>query len=429
MTKHAVPENLPPLAPRPSGRGMPVTWRSAAPDRDARTFLRMVNLATRFSPTGTHSLQAIREVWRLSALALGRRPAVAEVWDLEIEGPDGPVALRVFVPRRSEQPLPAFLWVHGGGFIAGGLDTADAICRNIALAADCITVAVRYRLAPEHDLNAGRADCLAALEWLARHGAELGIDTQRLAIGGDSAGGNISAAIAQEIHRRQEIELALQVLVYPATELAEAFPSLGENAEGYMVTQDMLTLIQGVVAGSLEHLDPVAPWLSPRRNPDLQGLAPAVVVSAGFDPIRDDGLDYAARLRAAEVPVQLLHYPGQFHGFLNFDAINAGARDALQRIGEALTLAFDGIHGDATVEIADASERSGLVGETAGATLAIWNATDGWRDALLLQLSPRLARITHWALGPYRASTRLLRRCLNTSAERQVAAQTYPTGS
>lgn len=417
------------MAPRPTGLGMPQTWRTSGPDRDARVFLRMLNLAIRVKPFDSYSLKEIRELWRLSSLALGRRPAVAKVQDLEIEGPNGPIAIRVFTPRESERPLPAFLWVYGGGFVVGDLDTAESICRNIALAAGCITVAVRYRLAPEHDLNAGREDCLAALRWLARHGGELGIDTQRLAIGGDSAGGNISAAVAQEVHRRKEIELALQVLVYPATELIDSFPSLQENADGYMVTQDILAHIQQLIAGSIEHLDLTSPWLAPRRNPRLKGLAPTVLISAGFDPIRDDGLEYAARLRKARVPVQLMHYPGQFHGFLNFDAINAAARDALKRISDALVLAFGGVHPDCTVEIADIAEGDGVVGETASTTLAIWNATDGWRDALLLQLSPSLARSTRWALGPYRASTHLLRRCLNSSIKRQVAAQTYPPGA
>ncbi|WP_448680862.1 alpha/beta hydrolase [Pseudomonas nicosulfuronedens] len=412
-------------APRPSGPGMPVTWRLPEPDADARAFLRMLNLAERVKPVEDYSLSAIRELWRLTSLALGTRPAVAAVEDIEIEGPAGPLQLRLFRPRASETALPVFLWFFGGGFMVGDLDTCESICRNIALSANCVTVAVRYRLAPEHDLNASREDCLAALEWLVRNGAELAIDTQRIAIGGDSAGGNLCAAIAQKA-RQRKLKLALQVLVYPATELLDAFPSLAENADGFMVSQHMLQHIQRTVAGALDQLDPTSPWLSPRRQTNLKGVAPAVVVSAGFDPIRDDGLDYASRLRGAGVAVQLLHYPGQFHGFLNFDAINGAARDALMRISDALIQAFDRQYLDTTVEIADAPAGIGVAGETSTTALSIWNAVDGWRDALLLQLSPQLARTARWLLRPYLVSTRPLRRCLNGTQKPRTAEQTYP---
>lgn len=421
MTTHANPT---PQAPRPSGKGLPLTLRTPAPDRDARAFLRMLNLATQLKPIESYSVSEIRELWRLTALALGNRPALDSVRQYEIEGPGGELSLRIYSPARSEVPRPAFLWIHGGGFMVGGLDTAESICRNVALGAGCITIAVSYRLAPEHDLNASREDCLAVLDWVIGHAQELGIDAERLAVGGDSAGGNLTAVIAQEA-RRRGIKLALQVLAYPATELVESFPSLAENADGYMVTQHMLGYIQRALADSAAHLDTSSPWLSPRRQTNLRGLAPALVISAGLDPIRDDGLDYAARLRQARVPVQLLHYPGQFHGFLNFDAINGAAVDAMQRIGAALVEAFEGRHSDATLEIADATHHANVAGETRAAALTFWNAADGWRDALLAQVSPWLARTTRWALLPYSASTRPLRRCLQGSAPLS-ALQTYP---
>lgn len=415
------------IAPRPSGEGLPQLCRAAAPDRDARVFLRMLNLATRVRPIEHYSLSEIRKVWRLTAQALSRRLPVASVTHLEIDGPGGPLALRVFTPQRSEQALPAFLWCYGGGFVVGDLDTADSICRNIAVAAGCITIAVRYRLAPEHDLKAGREDFLAALEWVAEHGAELGIDTRRLAIGGDSAGGNISAAVAQECVRRKGPKLSLQVLAYPATELVLAFPSLAENADGYLITDSLLSQIQTVAASAIEGLDPSDPWLSPRRNPQLAGLPAALVVSAGFDPIRDDGLDYTCRLRAAKVPVQLLHYAGQFHGFLNFDAIVGAGQDALQRIGAALAQAFAGeAASDCTVEIADASAQGSAAGEVARTALTVWSATDGWRDTLLRQVSPTLAGFTHWMLTPCLAPANLMRRQLDGHLEQRIAIQTYP---
>nr|WP_275590621.1 alpha/beta hydrolase [Pseudomonas sp. DP-17] len=246
----------------------------------------MLNLATQLKPIEAYSLGEIRELWRLTALALGTRPPLASVRQFDIQGPDGELSLRIYTPSRQDTLRPAFVWIHGGGFMVGCLDTAESICRNIAQAANCITVAISYRLAPEHDLNASRDDCLAALSWIVDHAQELGIDTERLAIGGDSAGGNLTAVIAQE-SRSQGLKLALQVLAYPATELLQAFPSLTENADGYMVTQHMLGYIQRTIARSAEHLDLSSPRLSPRRQRNLRGVAPALIISAGLDPIRD----------------------------------------------------------------------------------------------------------------------------------------------
>lgn len=419
------------IAPSPCGAGMPQTVRASTLDREARAFLRMFNLAARLRPLENYSLREMRQSWRLTALALGRRLPVATVTELQIEGPGGLIALRVFTPHKTATPLPAFLWCYGGGFIVGDLDTADSICRNIAVAAGCITIAVRYRLAPEHDLAAGREDFLTALEWVEQNGATLGIDTARLAIGGDSAGGNICAAVAQETLRRGAPKLSLQVLAYPATDLLQEFPSMAENAEGFLITDQLLGQIKQSVAGSIATLDPTAPWLSPRRNPELGGLPAALIISTGYDPIRDDGLDYACKLRAAKVPVELLHYAGQFHGFLNFDSLIAASRDALQRIGAALTHAFaDEPACDRTIEIADEVRSVNLplsaVSEVTTAALTAWAATDGWRDALLRQLSPKLASASLWLLRYCLAPANLLNRRLRHRLEHMTAHQTYP---
>lgn len=174
-------------------------------------------------------------------------------------------------------------------------------------------------------LYAGREDFLAALSWLAEHGASVGIDPARLAIGGESAGGNISAAVAQETLRRGGPKLSSQILVYPATNLTAEFPSKAENGHGYLLTAEFMDSLESLV----QERDLTDPWLSPAFSPDLRGLPPAVIITAGFDPIRDDGLSYAAQL--AGVPVGLLHCSGQFHGFLNFDSVIGAARDALGR--------------------------------------------------------------------------------------------------
>ncbi|MFJ2692064.1 alpha/beta hydrolase [Pseudomonas sp. NPDC087336] len=394
----------------------------------------MVNLSTSVRPVENYSLPKLRQGWKFAALALGRRLPVASVTEQQIEGPGGAIALRIFKPAKSDQPRPAFVWFFGGGFIIGDLDTADGICRSIALAADCIVIAVRYRLAPEHDLSASREDALAALNWVAAHGAQLGIDTSRLAIGGDSAGGNLSAVLAQETFRRGGPDLCLQVLVYPATELAEKFPSYAENAHRRaLLTDHAVQWIEQTLAASFSTLNLLDPWYSPRRSRNLRGLAPAVIVTAGFDPIRDDGLDYAARLRNAGVPVHLLHYKGQFHGFLNFDSINGAGRDALQRIGEALKEAFERKPAaDRTIEIADRSPRRrsrlrATAGEVATSTLSAWVATERWSHTLLQLLSPKAASACRLLLKPWFIPTVLIRSKAIAGLDLLAARQTYPT--
>ncbi|VVM60668.1 Acetyl esterase [Pseudomonas fluorescens] len=414
--------------------GMPRVLRAEQPDREARAFLRLANFSMCLRPAEDFSLPRLRQGWRLTALALGRNPPVGSVTEQMIDGPGGAIALRIFKPDKGEPLQPAFMWLFGGGFIIGDLDTADGICRSIALAANCIVVAVRYRLAPEHDLSAGRADALAALEWLAQNGAQLGIDTSRLAIGGDSAGGNLCAAVAQESLRRGGPELSLQVLVYPATELVEKFPSYAQNAHSrLLLTDHAVQWIEQTLAPSLDTLDLLDPWYSPRRSPDLRGLAPAVVVSAGFDPIRDDGLDYAARLRAADVPVELLHYRGQFHGFLNFDSVNGASRDALQRIGDALK----GVFGkqpaaDRTIEIADKMPRRhsrlrATADDLATSTLTTWIVTERWGRTLLQQLSPRAVSACRLLIKPWLMPCAIMRRKAISGLGRLAARQTWPT--
>ncbi len=286
----------------------------------------------------------------------------------------------------------------------GGLATADAICRHIALASGAIVVAVRYRLAPEYDLYAGRADCMAAMDWIIREGHTLGIDAARLAVGGDSAGGNLAAAVTQRHIASGGSALRLQVLAYPATNLVDDFASTSENADGYMLTEEGIDAYRALFGH--EQADLADPWISPAFAPSLHDLPPAVVVTAGYDPIRDDGLAYAGRLREAGVPVELLHYAGQFHGFLNFDGVLQAARDALDRIGAALRRSF-GQHGgeaaaviDRTVELTVFSDRRpALPGLPMGrnllvASLMLGERLEAWRWTMTRCLLPGNGWIT-----------------------------------
>jgi acetyl esterase len=415
-------------AVRAHNTGMPRTLRATRPDRDTRALLRALKLSVR--PPEAYSLRQLRVIWRLVALAMGRRLAVASVSEQLIDGPGGPIALRVYAASPSAELRPAFLWCHGGGFMLGGLDSADPICRNIARTAGCVVIAVRYRLSPEHDLSAGREDFLAALDWVAQQGKTLGIDTTRLAIGGDSAGGNICAAVAQARHGHAA--LRLQVLAYPATDLLHQFPSEMENAAGFLMTAGLLDHIKRIVV-----IPPHAtqPWFSPRRHADLQGLAPALIVTAGYDPIRDDGLDYAARLRAAGVPVELLHYAGQIHGFLSFDAVIGAGRHALQHLGEALVAAFRAEPAaNRTLEVGDRDRVAGRQpkalcatgGEVTSTLLFASVSFERWSDTLARLLSHRATDVFALALRPWLAPARFVRQQVIAQLDRLAVRQTYP---
>lgn len=380
--------------------GAPYCLRADRPDPEAGAVLDFVNLAGR-KPVCRDTLDRQRLVWGLSVAALGRAVAVARVETRHVPGPASPIELRLYRPFDADEtgPSPAFLWCHGGGFLAGGLATADTICRHLASVSGAVVVAVRYRLAPEHDLYAGREDCFAVIQWLVQEGRTIGIDPTRLAIGGDSAGGNLAAAVAQRCASDEGPAFRLQVLIYPVTNLRDDFPSRHQNAHGYLLTAEGIEATTALLAE--QGPDPADPRLSPALAPDLRGLPPALVVTAGFDPLRDDGLAYVARLREAGVPVELLHYAGQFHGFLSFDGLMRAARDALDRIGTALRRTLEptrAVPGEAMDRTLELSARP-----VEGATLPIWDIgrtsvvagwmlgerLEGWRSLGLRAMLPR----------------------------------------
>ena len=408
--------------------GMPTTLHADRLDREAGLFLRFVSPLVG-QPISHEKVSKFRRSWRLLAATYGRRVPVASIVERRIDGPGGQITLRVYTPEGPAGLKPAFLWCHGGGFVVGDLDSNDAICRSMARAAQAVVVAVRYRLAPEHDLYAGREDFLAALSWIAENGASIGIETTRLAIGGDSAGGNISAAVAQENLRRGGPKLQLQVLVYPATNLLAEFPSKSENGQGHFMSADFMDSLRPLIEQGKDLMDP---WLSPALSPDLRGLPPVVIITAGFDPIRDDGLCYAAQLRAAGVPVELLHYPGQFHGFLNFDSIIGAARDALTRMGASLVRAFRSDPAvDCSTEISDQTSGPCLLphkmpAELLTAGLLIGRSTRQWSGAAARWLSPEVANVAEFFLRPWWVPAALARRSLTAYLNLPAAQQTYP---
>jgi acetyl esterase len=260
--------------------------------------------------------------------------------DRLIPGPVEDIALRIFVPRDSAQPLPVLVWLHGGGHVVGSLDSYDPLCRQLALQTDCVVVSVAYRLAPEHKFPAGVDDSFAALQWVARHAAEIGGDAQRIAIGGDSAGANLAAVCAILAREAGFPPLALQLLVYPRTAPEEEFPSHHLFAEGYLLTRKtILWFHQHYRAHDTDRLDfRYAPLICR----DLSRLPPALVIVGEYDPLRDDGIAYADRLRQAGNAVELSDYPGMVHPFFSMGgAVDAGRR-AVTQAATALRRAFAG---------------------------------------------------------------------------------------
>ncbi len=241
-------------------------------------------------------------------------PPVGRVRDLSIPGGDVGTELpvRVYEPD-ADGPAPVVVYFHGGGWVVGNLDTHDATCRTLAAESGSVVVSVDYRLAPEHPFPAPVEDCYAALEWVAENAAVVGGDPGRLAVAGDSAGGNLAAAVALLARDRDGPSLAHQVLVYPVTDFDLTTDSYEENAEGYFLTrEDMAWFWDHYLERPVDRSNPYA---APLQARDLSNLPPATVVTAGFDPLRDEGVAYADRLDEAGTSVSHHHYEGVIHGF------------------------------------------------------------------------------------------------------------------
>ena len=279
------------------------------------------------------SMEQMRADFDAASPALaGPGEPVAQVDDRTIPGPGGKIPIRVYSP--STHPVPVLVWLHGGGWMVGSPDSHDALCRRLSNRAGCVVVSVHYRLAPEHPFPAALDDALAAVGWVADHADEIGGDATRLTVGGDSSGASITTAVAR---RRRDVRL--QVLVYPATDATMDAASHERYATGYYLERDdMRSSWDSYLAGA----DPADPDASPLRADDLAGVAPAFVLVAGFDPLHDEGVAYAGRLQAAGVPVELVEFEGQIHGFVRWLAALDAAGEAADRIATALRRAWGG---------------------------------------------------------------------------------------
>ena len=286
-----------------------------------------------FDDLGSMTAQEVRALFEQREPPPGED--VASVEDLEVPGPDGPLPVRVYRPDGAAVPAPVVVFFHGGGWVLGSIATHDATCRGLANRTGAVYVSVDYRLAPEHPYPAAPEDCYAATCWVVDHAADLGVDPGRLAVAGDSAGGNLAAVVCQMARDRSGPAIAFQLLVYPVTDLdLDRWPSMEENADGPLLTREGMDWFARHYVGTLPFTGD--PYASPIRAADLSGLPPAYVATAGHDPLRDEGAGYAEALAAAGVTVGYDNFATMIHGFVGFADVVPAAGEARDRIAAAL---------------------------------------------------------------------------------------------
>jgi len=261
-------------------------------------------------------------------------PQIASVENASIDGPAGGIPVRIYRPETTSSTVPTIVFFHGGGFVIGDLDTHDDHGRLLCRDVDAVVVSVDYRLAPEHKFPAGFEDCLTATRWAAEHIDSLGADPTRLAVAGDSAGGNLAAAVAL-VARDEGPRLAAQLLIYPGVDFTDddVHQSRIDNAEGYFLTADDMQWFRNHYIADTHVLDPRASVL---HAADLAGVAPAVIGVAEFDPLRDEGEAYAKKLSDAGVEVVLHRFDGMVHGFYGMGVLSAKAAEAVQQLNADL---------------------------------------------------------------------------------------------
>ena len=278
---------------------------------------------------------------RTISLVSASPAALPVVKDITIPGPGGPIPARLYSPAGG--PYPVLLYFHGGGFVVGGLYSHDSLCRTLAKKTGAIVISVDYRLAPEHPFPAAIDDAYAALLYVRRAGAEFNGDPGRIAVAGDSAGGTLAAAVSQMARDRRGPAISYQVLIYPATDASGTMTQSRRNfSGGYMLTGgDMDTFISLYLPDKKDRLNPYA---SPLLARGLGGLPPALVITAQFDVLRDEGEAYARKLQSAGVPAKIRRYDGVIHGFVSATRFLGQADDAIDTIAKSLRDAFNPAH-------------------------------------------------------------------------------------
>lgn len=267
----------------------------------------------------------------------GEPEPVGKVEERLIPGPVGQIPVRIYTPQGSG-PFPVLVYFHGGGWVIGDLETHDPTCRALTNAADCMVVSIDYRLAPEHKFPAGPEDCYAATQWVAGHASSINSDPARIAVGGDSAGGNLAAVISLMARDHGAPSLVYQLLIYPVTDYAFDTPSYRENADNYFLTKDSMACFWNYYLR--DEADGQNPYASLLRAQNFHGLPPTLIITAEYDPLRDEGETYAARLREAGVPVVCTRYNGMIHGFFGMPDVIDQAKKAMEEAAAGLRSAF-----------------------------------------------------------------------------------------
>ncbi len=320
--------------PRPVIRrlaGGPVVLHGRTLDPEMQLLLKLQHLEG--PPVETISISKARRQIVASSKMVGGKQPIGAVTDRTIDGPRGPLPLRFYTPRGLKGPAPALVFFHGGGWIYGDLESHDALCRFLAEEAQVRVIAVDYRLAPEAPFPAAFDDSWAAWKWISEHAQGLGIDVSRIAVGGDSAGGNLAAIVAQHAVADEGVAPAFQLLIYPATDFLSVSESRTSYAEGFFLTKAFMDLAEeNYLVGNEDKADK---RLSPLHH-DPAGVAPAYVVTAGFDPLLDEGKAYADKMTAAGVRVEYVCEDGLIHGFANMVAFGSAAPKAVRRAAAAL---------------------------------------------------------------------------------------------
>lgn len=266
----------------------------------------------------------------------GPPPDIAIARDVTLAGADGPIRGRLYDSVDGAN-RPLLVYYHGGGFVIGDLDSHDTLCRQLALDGGFRVIAVDYRLAPEHTWPAAPRDCIAATRDIVANAAKFGINPAKIAVAGDSAGGNLAAIVARDAAIKGGVSVALQLLIYPVTHMARKGGSRDLFADGYFLTKARMDWFDMHYTGGVDHRDDL---LNPLLFDVPKGLAPAYVVTAGFDPLRDEGREYADKLKAAGVPVVYINYESQIHGFFNMPAVSSDGRKAITDAASAVAAAL-----------------------------------------------------------------------------------------
>jgi acetyl esterase len=296
---------------------------------------RFLDTLAAMNPPGALSLSVAERRGALAHLLsfCGPPEEVGAVAQLTLPGPEGALALRTYEPRgaRPGEPLPGLIYFHGGGLVAGSLDTHDPICRSLANASGCRVLSLDYRLAPEHPFPAALEDACGATAWIAAHAPALGVDPQRLGVGGDSAGATLAAVVCQAVSGAQPSPLAFQFLLCPITDFAADTESRRAFGQGYLVDHETLEHdLKYYLPSYIERADP---RVSPLRTLSVAGLPPTAVHTAEFDPLRDEGQAYAEKLTAAGIPTIYRCHPGMIHLFYGMRGLLAYAGVAFELIG------------------------------------------------------------------------------------------------